>query len=140
MKTIWAQDDAAFHGTHVDFDPIWSWPKPAEGRVQVLVGGNGPSAEDRVLDFGDGWMPQCAHLSDVAELGTRVAALRARAAERGRPYVPVTLFAVPDDRALLEQVAAVGVDRCLLALRDADETATLHRLDELAALLGRAAA
>ena len=30
MKVIWREDDAAYHGELVDFDPIWSWPKPAQ--------------------------------------------------------------------------------------------------------------
>ena len=28
MKAIWTQDEAEYHGKHVDFDPIWQWPKP----------------------------------------------------------------------------------------------------------------
>ena len=30
MKAIWTQDEASYHGEHVDFDPIWSWPKPVQ--------------------------------------------------------------------------------------------------------------
>ena len=42
MKAIWTQDEADYHGEHVDFDPIWSWPKPIqEPHPPVLVGGNG---------------------------------------------------------------------------------------------------
>ena len=28
MREIWSSDEAEFHGEYVDFDPIWSWPKP----------------------------------------------------------------------------------------------------------------
>ena len=28
MKAIWTNDEAEYHGKHVDFDPIWQWPKP----------------------------------------------------------------------------------------------------------------
>jgi probable F420-dependent oxidoreductase len=28
MIEIWTKDEAAFHGEYVDFDPIYSWPKP----------------------------------------------------------------------------------------------------------------
>src|ERR1700686_3320252 len=29
MKALWAQEEASFHGEFVNFDPVWSWPKPA---------------------------------------------------------------------------------------------------------------
>ncbi|MDT7575898.1 MAG: hypothetical protein QOH17_2231, partial [Pseudonocardiales bacterium] len=30
LKQIWTQDQAEFHGKHVDFDPIFLWPKPVQ--------------------------------------------------------------------------------------------------------------
>src|SRR5919206_2840703 len=42
MKAIWTQDEAAYHGKHVDFDAMWSWPKPAQKpHPPILVGGRG---------------------------------------------------------------------------------------------------
>ncbi|HEV7363731.1 MAG TPA: TIGR03619 family F420-dependent LLM class oxidoreductase, partial [Solirubrobacteraceae bacterium] len=42
MKAIWTEDEATYHGKHVDFDRIWSWPKPVQKpHPPVLVGGNG---------------------------------------------------------------------------------------------------
>jgi len=58
MKAIWTQEEASYHGEHVEFDRIWSWPKPAQRpHPPVLVGGNGPTVLDRVLRFGDAWLP-----------------------------------------------------------------------------------
>ena len=58
MKEIWTQDEAEYHGKYVDFDPIFCWPKPIqEGRPPILVGGNGATVFDRVLAYGDVWMP-----------------------------------------------------------------------------------
>ena len=31
MKAIWTEDEATYHGEFVNFDRIWSWPKPASG-------------------------------------------------------------------------------------------------------------
>ena len=136
MRAIWTQDEAEYHGRFVDFDPLWSWPKPVQRpHPPVLVGGNGPGAEDRVLRFGDGWLPQCGPLKDVEELRQRIANLRRRALDVGRGPVPVTLFSVPHDRGLLDACAAAGVDRCLLPVRQTgtpDETLSI--LDGLAAL------
>ena len=55
MQAIWTEDEATFHGEHVNFDRIWSWPKPAQKPwPPVLIGGGGPTVLDRVLDYGDG--------------------------------------------------------------------------------------
>ena len=84
MKAIWTQDEAEYHGKHVDFDPIWQWPKP-DPMPPVLIGGNGPRVEDRVLRYGDGWMP---NMKELETLEPRIDALRERA---GR-HVPVTYY------------------------------------------------
>ena len=40
MKEIWTKDEAEFHGEFVNFDPIWSWPKPVQKpHPPVLLGG-----------------------------------------------------------------------------------------------------
>jgi probable F420-dependent oxidoreductase len=71
MRKIWTAEEAEYHGEFVDFGPIWSWPKPAQQpHPPVLVGGNGPGTEDRVLDFGDGWLPQ-VDMMDVDDLTRR---------------------------------------------------------------------
>ena len=40
MRAIWTHDVAEYHGEHVDFDPLWCWPKPAQR------GGPPPAAPD----------------------------------------------------------------------------------------------
>ena len=58
MKEIWTSDEAEYHGEHVDFDPIWAWPKPVrKPHPPVLVGGMSDGALDRVVAIGDEWMP-----------------------------------------------------------------------------------
>jgi probable F420-dependent oxidoreductase len=32
MKAIWRDDEAEYHGELVDFDKVWSWPKPVQKR------------------------------------------------------------------------------------------------------------
>jgi probable F420-dependent oxidoreductase len=58
MKAIWTSDEASFHGRHVDFDPIWSWPKPVQKpHPPILLGSGSARGRQRVVDFCDGWMP-----------------------------------------------------------------------------------
>ncbi len=105
MKAIWTQDEASYHGEFVDFDRIWSWPKPAQRpHPPVLVGGNGPTVLDRVLAFGDAWVPNFTRSDDLFE---RAEELRARA---DRPIELMTM-GVPADAAVLERCQAAGFRR-----------------------------
>ena len=105
MTAIWTQDEASYAGRSVNFERIWSWPKPAQWpHPPVLVGGNGPTVLDRVLAFGDAWMPNYIPGED---LGARIAELRERA---GRP-VDVIVNAAPAKAAALEELERAGVRR-----------------------------
>src|SRR5881628_1791766 len=56
MKRIWTEDEAAFEGDFVRFEPLWSWPKPVQKpHPPILLGGHGPRALARVVDYCDGW-------------------------------------------------------------------------------------
>src|SRR5215468_5702378 len=58
MKEIWTKEEAEYHGRFVNFDPIWSYPKPVQKpHPPVLMGGYGPTTFDRVIRFCDGWLP-----------------------------------------------------------------------------------
>jgi probable F420-dependent oxidoreductase len=104
MKAIWTQDEASYHGKYVDFDRIWSWPKPAQRpHPPVLVGGNGPTVLDRVLSFGDAWLPN----NTGEDLLARARELWARA---DRP-IEVIVMGAPAKAAVLEELANAGVRR-----------------------------
>jgi len=105
MKEIWTQPEASFHGEFVSFDGIWSDPKPMQKpHPPILVGGEGPTVFDRVLEYGDAWMPN----GSLAVL-PRIAELRERA---GR-HVEVILTVGDPDPALLAKIEEAGADRVL---------------------------
>ncbi len=75
MKEIWTKEVATYAGEFVKFDRIKSWPKPVQKpHPPILIGGNGKKAEDRVLEYGDEWMPENA--PDIIERVTAFLALR----------------------------------------------------------------
>jgi probable F420-dependent oxidoreductase len=133
-KEIWTNDEAEFHGEFVDFDPMWSWPKPLR-LPPVLIGGDGPRTFDRVLDYGDGWMP---NRITPERLAARFAELAEAAAQRGRPPVPVTMFGAPPTDEAMAAYRAIGIERCLFWLPPKPAAEVLPVLDSLAALVERA--
>jgi probable F420-dependent oxidoreductase len=105
MKAIWSEDEASFSGEFVNFERIWSWPKPAQRpHPPVLVGGNGPTVLDRVLAFGDAWFPN--YSKDVIE---RAHELRTRAE---RP-IDFMVISVPPKAETLERLANAGCRRAV---------------------------
>ena len=58
MREIWCSEEAEFHGEFVDFDKIWSYPKPKQsGGPPILMGASSRFTYDRIAEYADGWMP-----------------------------------------------------------------------------------
>ena len=122
MKAIWTADEASYAGDFVQFERIWSWPKPAQRpHPPVLVGGDGPTVFDRVLAYGDAWMPNYA----PAGILERAAALRAQA---DRP-VSLQVMGIPADPKALEAYAAAGFERAVHWLPSAGHSGVSRALD-----------
>jgi probable F420-dependent oxidoreductase len=133
MKAIWTHDEAEYHGEHVNFDPIWCWPKPRQKpHPPVMVGGTGGKVLDRVLAYGDEWMPN--RVEDPEKLGERIAELERRAEEAGRARIPVSVFGAKPDPHFVERLGAVGVGRCWFYLRPVEPAEVERQLDELTQL------
>jgi probable F420-dependent oxidoreductase len=111
MRALWTQEVAAYDGRYVSFGPSWLWPKPVQDPLPVYVGGNGAQVLDRVLRYGDHWLP-----NREWDLETRIPELRRRAEEAGKPQPDVTYFGADIDPAMVERLANAGVDRILLRL------------------------
>ncbi|MBI5088217.1 MAG: LLM class F420-dependent oxidoreductase [Actinobacteria bacterium] len=130
MRAIWTEDDAQFHGRYVDFDAIWAWPKPVQRPTPpVIVCGNGARITDRVVEFGDEWMPNFWRVSD---LPARIAELQQKASAAGREPIPVTAYAAPNDAAKLEALEEAGVGRAVLIVPAGSKDDTLRLLDGFA--------
>jgi probable F420-dependent oxidoreductase len=128
MKAIWTQEEASYHGEFVDFERIWSWPKPLQSpHPPILVGGNGPTVHDRVLAFGDAWLPNLIG-SDEATIA-QVERLR----ERAGTDFPVTLYAGSSKPERLARYAEAGIDRTVLLVPQGDGPAVEGRLDQIVA-------
>jgi probable F420-dependent oxidoreductase len=132
MQTIWTHDEAEFHGRYVDFDPVWQWPKPVQKpHPPIFLGGHGPNALRRVIEYGDEWLPIPARVTSLTE---RIAELNRLAAAAGRGRIPVSVFQASTEPAEVEQYAAAGVNRCIFNLPSAPAVEVLPRLRQYAEL------
>ena len=126
MKQIWIEDEASYSGAFVSFEQIWAWPKPAQKpHMPVLVAGNGRTVIDRVLAYGDEWLPE-----PEDDLPERMLELRRRAEAAGRD-VPITVYGVTPEQ--VATYAEAGAHRVVYWLPPRGPEDTLRRLDELAA-------
>jgi probable F420-dependent oxidoreductase len=135
MRAIWTQEEASYSGRFVSFERIWSHPKPAQRpHPPILVGGLGPTVLDRVLSFGDAWLPTYTAEGSLID---RIAELRARA----QRAVEIHVLGVPADPRALERMREAGVRRALHWLESGSRStveAALERWEEaIAELNGR---
>jgi probable F420-dependent oxidoreductase len=111
MREIWTNDEASFHGRFVDFDRIWSWPKPIQDPMPVLIGGNSDGVEERARRVGTGWAP--LNFPGTPE---RVRAYLAKAAEDGVETSVTAVGGGPLTAQVLEDYATAGAERYLYGM------------------------
>jgi probable F420-dependent oxidoreductase len=135
MKEIWTKREASYAGDYVRFDKIWSDPKPLQKpHPPIIIGGDGATTFDRVIEFGDGWMPILRpHVNPVA----RIPELRERLKKAGRDpkSAPVSIFFAPPKREALDVLGTAGVERAIFGLPCEGRDAILPRLDAYAKVM-----
>ena len=132
MVEIWTKDEAEYHGEFVDFDPIWSWPKPVQKPYPpIMLGNAGPGAISRAVRFADEWMPIGARL----DLADRINELNSKAEEAGRRPIPVTNWGTAPNREAIDELADIGVGRAIFGLPSAKEDEVIPLLDKYAEVI-----
>ncbi len=131
MKAIWTEEEAEFHGEFVNFDKIWSYPKPIQaGGPPIWIGANSKWVFDRVAEYADGWMP-------IGGMGsTAMEQLEAACEKRGRKAEDITLalFGAPDDAEQLAGRVAQGFTELIFSVPSEGRDRVLPLLDKYAAL------
>lgn len=127
MKSIWNADEAEFHGEFVDFDPIWSWPKPTQpGGPPIWIGANSKWVFDRIADYADGWMPIMGLGSGSMERLAEALAKR----DRSMDEIDVALFGANPSIEYLQGRIQQGVDEFVFNVPSASRDEVLPLLDQ----------
>ena len=136
MKALWTEEEAAFHGEFVNFDPVWLYPKPKQKpHPPLFLGGETDHTLKRVAEFCDGWFPRPAR--GGWEPRTAKARLREAALAAGRDpkSLSITVFGAPADAAGLAPYREAGIERVLLMVPDLTRDEILRSLDKNTALI-----
>ncbi len=140
LKELWTRDEAEFHGRYYDFPPVYCYPKPIQKpHPPVLLGGNAPNVLQRVVRWGDGWLPNRVTPDRIEESRQILDTL---AAERGRDPASLTIsvFGQPTDtdRSRVDDFMNAGAQRVSVWLAHCDTEAEMgDQLERMAETLIR---
>ncbi len=141
MREIWSQEEAEFHGEFVDFEKLWSYPKPKQaGGPPVLMGASSKYIYKRIAEYCDGWFPIYQDQARAAASGAvnyreSMVKINAAWAEAGRAGQPdYSIFGVGPDAGVVEGLIEDGFNRVIFALPSADADTVLPMVERYASL------
>ncbi len=82
LSRLWREESVTFEGQHFQLSDASIAPKPVQQPLPLWVGGAAPQAIERTAKWGTGWQ---AGIESPAEVEPVITAIKARAAELGRP-------------------------------------------------------
>ena len=139
LRDLWTSPKPRFEGRFFRYAEIDAHPRPIQRpHPPIIVGGMSSAAHRRAVALGDGWY---GFGLDPAATGQHLAGLRQAATEVARPASlgPLEISITPYidvDRNVLEQYAALGVQRLILRPPGADADAIVEFVERMARLLG----
>ncbi|NKC01187.1 MAG: TIGR03619 family F420-dependent LLM class oxidoreductase [Pseudomonadales bacterium] len=141
MKEIWTEEEAEYHGKYVDFDKVWSHPKPKQaGGPPILMGASSKYTYKRIAEYCDGWFPiyqdqDRAAASGAVDYAEGMRLTREAWQEAGREGEPsFSVFGVGPDPQAVERMVELGFDRVIFGLPSADADTVLPMVENYAAL------
>ena len=133
MRALWTAPHAEFHGEFVDFEPSTCSPRPVNGNIPVIVGGDSDAALNRAVRLADGYFPGEGDFDRLTALLQRLRD-KAEAADRDPDSIAInTMFGaqMADPVAGVEQMKSIGVDRIMIPAFFFAGPDGLDRLSEL---------
>ncbi|SDE26133.1 LLM class F420-dependent oxidoreductase [Nocardioides lianchengensis] len=130
MRVLWSEGEISeYRGEFVDFEPLYCFPKPAQARLPIIVGGNSRASLERIVAFGDGWAGYSRTHEDIKVFIGRLEPMMAAAGRSmdelslkvGRRSKGATEQDWEDDRAYIEEALRLGIDEVVVSPRIGDD-------------------
>jgi len=114
MKELWTKAEAEFHGKYYNFPLVRSYPKPVQKpHPPVLLGGGAKNVLQRIVAWGDGWLPNRITPDQLRESRATLDRL-AKDAGRDPSAISITVHGQPADRDLIRRLLDAGASRVLV--------------------------
>ncbi len=135
MKALWTQEEAEYHGPYYDFPPVRSFPKPAQQpHPPIYIGGKARNAFKRIVQWGDGWMPNRTSAEEIRN-GRNTLNELAEASGRDPSSIDILAFGHAGHFKDREQVLALqdaGADRVTIWLEQTEGDGALAEMETIA--------
>jgi probable F420-dependent oxidoreductase len=114
MKALWTRPEAEFHGTYYKFPPVKSYPKPLQKpHPPVLLGGHAANVLQRIVAWGDGWLPNRITPDELRESRATLDRL-AKDAGRDPSAITISVHGQPANRDLIARLHEAGANRVIV--------------------------
>jgi probable F420-dependent oxidoreductase len=114
MKELWTKPEAEFHGRYYNFPLVKSNPKPMQKpHPPVLLGGGATNVLQRVVAWGDGWLPNRVTPEKLRESRATLDRL-AKEAGRDPAGLTISVYGQPADRDLIRRFHDAGATRVVV--------------------------
>ena len=132
MRALWTQAKPEYQGQFIRFENIQAQPRPTRpAGPPVIIGGMSPAALRRTVTHGNGWYGFALDADTTKKVLENLEIAKSRY-ERdpalGEISISVTPPAKPT-KTMMDEYAALGVDRFIPILASNDEQSSLSYLD-----------
>lgn len=135
MKSIWANEEAEYHGSQINFDPIISNPKPLQKpHPPIHVGGVLPGGLNRAVRYGNGWIPIAGRGEFDPHGWVKERDVACEKIERDPSEVEISIYGAPNNPKVIEELLDAGINRVVFGLPSEGTEPVMKVLDELTEL------
>ncbi len=117
MRALWDGNSVSYSSDHASFSGVSVNPKPANGRVPIVIGGHSRAAARRAGRLGDGFWPGPREDVSIADLIDEMRQ-EAAAANRNPEDIEITVglpdTPMDDPAGLVQEGAELGVHRLIV--------------------------